>query len=294
MIDTRLIMTRLAESTMMESQVTNPSNKGMTEPEEDDGLVAPNGKVKASVKTTENVFDEAYDDYVGELAYECPDCGETFASDFGLVECVCPECDKIVRPLFLGEIEDVEEESEDMTEAVVKVVGGKIVKLAKQAKAGFKRVNGKYVKMSQKEIRARKKSIKKAGKKAHTGTADVRRSKSLRKRQAVLSNMELETSEMVDVLNQAVSEVYQGHGILPVFESVDEVSISVDGSKLELDCSLVKNGVTESVLVSVNIEDGIVECSVFEGFEAVMEFTDIDNLVLVPESVSVRMLARKR
>lgn len=277
MIDTRSLMMRLNESVVENKNCDNKVKESKVgEP-----------KIEEGAKV-----DEATDDfdYVGDLAYKCPKCNEAFASDIELFDCICPECGERVAPEFLGEIEDIEDK-EELDEAFMKVVGGKVVKFAKKAKAGFKRVKGKYVKLTQKELRARRKAVKKAGKSAHRAAANIRRAKSLMKRQKMLANMDIDTHKMSEMFNKALENIYSGDTKekyhVPVVEGIEEVTLSENDSRLDFKCDIkYDDNVRESKVISINVEDCLVNSDLFGESQVIIEFSNDKNL-LIPESVEL-------
>lgn len=215
-------------------------------------------------------FDDVYDDDAYEiddddLVYVCPVCGEEFVSD-AVIDgtCECPECGDIVTPEYEGTVaavygtddvydddalydydDDPYDEYSDgcddyddyddepyYGEAVQKMVrGGKVIK--KKVKAGYKNVNGKLVKMTSKEKRARQKAIKKAQKKAHTAGANKHRARSMkvaRKKGLVGDSLDLNFNEhaFMDLMNGVISDVMENYETYETFqiESINEATMS--------------------------------------------------------------------
>jgi DNA-directed RNA polymerase subunit RPC12/RpoP len=166
---------------------------------------------------------------------QCPECKEIFAIDANegyeegdLVE--CPYCGAEVDPDFIDTLydesknecddksaksegcnesaksegcDDPDDKKDDDTDEAVKTVkahteyhGGKKVKIKAH----------KVKKLKGKALMARRKAIKKAQRKAHTGTADKKRSRSMRKRSAQES-MSIDDNILKEMINNIVSDV---------------------------------------------------------------------------------------
>lgn len=159
------------------------------------------GFIDAEGGVTDSEFED--DEYFNEYIYQCPNCEEYFDSGFEIIgEVVCPNCFATVTPMYQGELEDVAE-SMRLNEVTIRVSGGKVIKMKKPKKKGYKRVKGKYVKMSSKEKRARVKSIKKAQKKSRTSTAKKKRARSMKVRR----KKKLNDSLFRDLINTAADSI---------------------------------------------------------------------------------------
>ena len=203
----------------------------------------------------------------GMLVYRDPSNNAYFVTEGRVRKITSPFNEAVeVRPEYVGRVtrvlepEEDEEDEDEVTEARVRVSNGKVIRLrGKKRKKGFKRVNGKYVKMSAKEKRSRAKNLKKARRKANTSSAKRKRSKSMRRRGKMNASYSIDESLVVENINESIESFYDGledkyH--VPTFENVSRVAIKGENLILE---GLVSydDGVSESVrFIIENFKEG--------------------------------------
>lgn len=196
-------------------------------------------KVKESVdpKNPAGTDDEP-DLYIMDQMYQCPECGDYFSAPMKFTgECSCPDCGATITPTYIGEVDEVTEstdESDDsLNELQIKVTGGKVVKFAKAAKKGYKRIGGKLVKMTSKEKAARKKAGKSLARKGlgNKGAAKMKRKKSMKKRSSMNSSMNVDEGILMNMLNSVIGDVmehykdtYYGFKVTDIKEAVFDSS----------------------------------------------------------------------
>lgn len=213
--------------------------------------------------------DKVEDDFIDDEVYQCTSCKEYFTSSIELTgNVICPNCREDVAPVFIGEVDDVEfDESakpnakgELLSEVIVKIKGGKVVRLKKRPRKGYKLVNGKYVKMTPKERMARKKQGKKMSRKPVKAATIRKRKKSLKKGKArgLYDNFEVNEDVFKDLVNAAYDDIYSDISEQYVVPQVDHIVESFMSEEDEL--------VIEAV---VKYDDGIEEEVQFvvEGFK---------------------------
>ena len=242
-----------------------------------------------------NTYEEDYleDD---ELVYACPECGEEFESDEPLDVCICPYCDAEIAPEYIGtedelddddmtvadpydedpydpyeECDDYDEDCDpdrNLQELKKKTVirhGKKVKKVV--GKKGYKVVDGKLVKMSAKEKRARakagKKNIKKAQKKGKRMKA-----KSMKKAMALNNSLDLNFEEysFMDLMNGVIGDVMENYGKYEGFKivSINEATMSEnDTDTLTVEATVqYDNGKTDTaefMIEGLTSDDGTVE-----------------------------------
>ena len=157
---------------------------------------------------------------------------------------------KIISALNESRKVVLETEEQDVTEAIRKVRGGKVVKLKKAPKKGYKVIDGKYVKMSSKEIAARRKAIKKAQRKSHTGAAKLARRKSmkLRLRKGLNDCFKFDEQAFQHLMNASLDNIFESASNEFYSFTVESVnSATFKDSNLVLECSIgYADGVTAS------------------------------------------------
>ena len=167
--------------------------------------------------------------------------------------------------------EDDFEEGEDVEEAFKSVKAGEVVSNLKAPKKGYKRVNGKYVKMSSQEKFARQKSGKKLSRKAHSSTANRSRTKSMRTRARRLGDSyEIDENVLRKLVNAALEEMYTGMEDRFVVPTVTRVTdAAFNGEDLVVESRvLFDDGVRDTVqffIEGFNHESG--KFSLYEGTE---------------------------
>lgn len=112
----------------------------------------------------------------------CPDCD---VEDGEVVDLDPEDYEGMEEELHVYE-EVVDEATGEVSEKIAKIIkisGGKVMKISKViCPPGFKSKDGKCVKMSSKEMMARKKAGKLMAKRMNTGAAKAKRAKSFAKR----------------------------------------------------------------------------------------------------------------
>lgn len=203
----------------------------------------------------------------GMMVYRDPSNGEHFVTEGRVRKITSPFNEAVeVRPEYVGRVtrvlesEDEEDEEDEVTEARVRVSNGKVIRLrGKKRKKGYKRVNGKYVKMSAKEKRSRAKNLKKARRKANTSSAKRKRAKSMRRRGKMNASYSIDENLVVENINESIESFYDGledkyH--VPTFENVSRVAVKGDNLIIE---GLVSydDGASETVrFIIENFEEG--------------------------------------
>lgn len=215
-----------------------------------------------------NDYEEDFVDYEDDeiedtdLVYLCPECEEDIIADEPITgTCVCPECGAVIEPKYEGTVaevfvDDEDDDEDDLTvadpydddpydeydecdpvdedaelnELKKKVVishGKKVKKVV--GKKGYKVVDGKLVKMSAAEKRARakagKKNIKKAQKKGKR-----MRAKSMKKAMALNNSLDLNFNEnaFMELMNGVIEGVMENYDRFENFSitSINEATIS--------------------------------------------------------------------
>lgn len=217
----------------------------------------------------------------------CPECGEYFTSpdDIDGEEIECPNCHAIITNECVGAIEsckeselpddaedddelidtaDCEEASdkEPMNEVTIKVSGGKVLRFKKPAKKGFKRVGGKYVKMTAAEKKARKMAGKKMGRKGlgNKGSAKMKRRKSMKKRSNISASYHINEAATLSCLNTSVNEAFKANPTYMPFKavSIDEAIYDEGNDVLRLNTSIQyeDGNMDEAQFVLTDVSEG--------------------------------------
>lgn len=210
--------------------------------------------------------------------YACPECGALLTTETELGpedEVECPDCGAVVVPNPAGTYDNIDEYGEtdddgDLDEAMVKarsvVRNGKKVRL----KAHKKR------KVTAKQKAALKKNLKKARRKANTGSAKTKRKKSMKVARKLNSNYFLDSQAVAEALQTVFDDLYQSGKVEEAItlESIDYGTYNKDRGTIKLGATLSDNYETAQESFTIkNYDNGDfeIESPVFENLDLSIE-----------------------
>lgn len=243
--------------------------------------------------------EDGIEDFVDELIYQCPECEANFSSYIELIGAiVCPECGAEITPIFVGDVEEVTEsvipaegETPALTEVIVKIRGGKVVKLRKKRRPGYKIINGKPIKMKSSERMKRSKNAKKNRRKMHSASANIKRKKSMkiRKRRGLDDNFKVNEALLIDLMNEAIEGIYETISdtfVVPEIDSIKECFMDEEDNLVVEAIVKYDDGAEDTVEIVVekfNKESG--EFNVTESTDMFGEGTIKLSLNIIGESI---------